>query len=153
MRRKRSTTQVDDDFRDFLRDMYPGIEQAPTQMVQMMASPQIKPDDKVESSALFHQENIEACEATEPKCPDLFHRPHNATTCIYRSRQEVDIDDAATFCNSIGNTPSSQILRLEILQDTQFLSQYFLKGLKGMCCEKYLLQPKLILLSLWLFIW
>ena len=132
MRRKRSANQVDDDFKDFLRDMYPGIEQAPTQMVQMMSSPQIQPDDKIESSALFHQEDIEACEAAEPKCPDLFYRPPNSDKCIYRSRQEVDISDTATYCNSIGNTPSSQILRLEILQDARFLSKYFLKGIKGM---------------------
>ena len=132
MRRKRSANQVNDDFKDFLRDMYPGVEQAPTQMVQMMSSPQIEPDDKVESSALFHQENIEACEAAEPQCPDLFYRPPNSDKCIYRSRQEVDISDAATYCNSIGDTLSTQILRLEILQDTRFLSQYFLKGIKGM---------------------
>ena len=131
MRRKRSTNQVVDDFEDFLRDMYPGIEQAPTQMVQMMSSPQTQPDDKIESSALFHQENIEACEAAEPKCPDLFYRPPNSNKCIYRSRQEVATSDAASYCNSIGNTLSSQILRLEILKDTQFLSQYFLKGIKG----------------------
>ena len=132
MRRKRSANQVNDDFKDFLRDMYPGVEQAPTQMVQMMSSPQIEPDDKVESSALFHQENIEACEAAEPQCPVLFYRPPNSDKCIFRSRQEVEINDAATYCDSIGNSISSQILRLEVLQDTRFLSQYFLKGIKGM---------------------
>ena len=122
---------VEEDFKDFLRDMYPGVEKAPTQMVQMMASPKIEPDDKVESSALFHNENIETCGVADSECPDSFFRPAEGAKCIHRSRQEMEISEAANYCSNLGSGSTLQLLQLELLQDTQFLSEYFLKGVKG----------------------
>ena len=59
-RRKRSTNK--DDVSSFLNDMYPGAQQVPTQLVQMLASPQIKPDDKLESTAILHNQYEKQCE-------------------------------------------------------------------------------------------
>ena len=111
--------------------MYPGVEKAPTQMVQMMASPNIEPDDKVESSALFHNENIETCGVEDSECPNSFFRPAEGAKCIHRSGHEMKITEAANYCSTVGSGTTSQLLQLEHLQDTQFLSEYFLMGVKG----------------------
>ena len=132
IRRKRSADNTEDDFKDFLRDMYPGVEQAPTQMVQMMASPQIEPDDQVESSALFHAENVNTCDSSELiECPKSFHRPNEEEKCIHRSKETMTIADALNYCWSAADGYVTRFLRLELLQDTQFLSKHLLKGIKG----------------------
>ena len=131
MRRKRSADNTEDDFKDFLRDMYPGVEQAPTQMVQMMASPQIEPDDQVESSALFHKENVDTCDSSDSKCPGSFHRPNEEAKCIHRSKETMSIADALSYCASAADGYRSRFLRLDLLQDSNFLSKHLLKGIKG----------------------
>ena len=124
-RKKRSTTN--DDFRDFLDDMYPGAQQPPTLMVQMLGSPQTSADAKIESAAIFHKENIDSCQASEPECPENFFRPYNEGKCIHDPHIKMTWNEANNYCSNVASG-NSRMLQFEVLKESMFLSRYIMKG-------------------------
>ena len=124
-RKKRSVNQ--DNVRNFLNDMYPGIQQVPTQMVQMLASPQIKPDDKLDSTALFHNQYKKSCEKSQPKCPESFFRLETNGMCIHDPRKGMIFPDSIEYCRNIENG-KAKLFRFESLQETKLLLDYIRKG-------------------------
>ena len=130
MRAKRSSNNNgdDEDFRDFLNDAYPGAQQAPTQMVQMLASPQTKPDDIVDSAAIFYKESQDTCQAIEAKCPENFFRLCEGCKCLHDPETKMTLIEGNAYCKNLGS-PNSQLFQFERIKELQLLDEYINKGL------------------------
>ena len=125
-RNKRSTNK--NDVSSFLHDMYPGANQIPTQLVQMMASPQIKPDDKLESTAVFHDQFEKQCEKLEPQCPRSSFRLEKNGICIHDPKKGMNLPDAKQYCHNL-EEGKAKLFRFENLEETKLLFQYISKGI------------------------
>ena len=124
-RKKRSIKN--DEVHNFLNDMYPGIKQVPTQLVQMLASPGIKPDDKIDSTALIHNQYKKKCEKLKPKCPKYFFRLGSNGKCIHDPRKGMTFADSKSYCSSIENG-KAKLFKFETMEETKLLFDYILKG-------------------------
>ena len=126
-RRKRSTNK--DDVTSFLNDMYPGAQQVPTQLVQMLASPQIKPDDKLESTAILHNQYEKQCEKFTPKCPESSFRLEKNGICIHDPKKGMNFEDAKDYCHNLAEG-KAKLLRFENLQETKLLFEHITRGIQ-----------------------
>ena len=107
--------------------MYPGAQQVPTQLVQMLASPQIKPDDKLESTAVLHNQYEKQCERTEPKCPESSFRLEKNGICIHDPKKGMNFFAAKKYCHNLGEG-KARLFQFENLEETKLLFQYITKG-------------------------
>ena len=124
-RKKRSITN--DDVTSFLNDMYPGVQQVPTQMVQMLATPQIKPDDKLDSMALYNKQYTKRCEKSQPKCPEEFFRLETNGICIHDPKKGMSFSDSNAYCRDIGDG-KAKLFHFENSEETRLLFDYIRKG-------------------------
>ena len=129
-REKRSSgdKNYEDDFRDFLNDAYPGAEQSPTMMVQMLASPQTKPDDILDSAAIFHKDNLETCQAIENECPESFFRLCEGCKCIHDPKAHMTLAEGNSYCKNFGAN-NAELLQFESLEELKLLDAYMKTGL------------------------
>ena len=124
-RKKRSIN--DDDLISFLNDVYPGAQQIPTQMVRMLASPEISPDNKIESTALFHKRANNRCQADVSQCPESFFQLEEDGKCIFDPKQEMTMEDAYSYMPTIDNG-NAKLFQFESLEKTKMLFEYVKSG-------------------------
>ena len=111
-----------------MNDAYPGAQQAPTQMVQMLASPQTKPDDVVDSAAIFYKESQDTCQARKTRCPENYFRLCEGCKCIHDPKTEMTLVEGNAFCKNLGPA-NSQLFQFETLRELQFVDKYIRTGL------------------------
>ena len=102
----------------FLNDKYPGSRQLPNQLVRMLGSPDVDPENKIEARAILNPEDVSDCSSpnetqkktntrkrrspTYGNCPNDFIETDHGS-CWNISTQSMTYDDALAYCNNLGN--------------------------------------------------
>ena len=137
----------------FLNDRYPGAKQLPNQLVRMLGSPDVTPDSKIESTAIYNPEDVENCEDPAPsqsmlnskgqeeagknideQCPSEF-RKISSDSCWHIPSEEMTYDEGAAYCKDKGNgtakmlklTSSDEIAELYDLRKFAGKDHFYLK--------------------------
>ena len=117
-----SDDEVQQETYKFLNDRYPGSRQLPNQLVRMLGSPDVEPDNKIESRTIMNPEDVTACsppltsnqsitnDTNQRKkrqfisvdCPGGFTQTGSGS-CWHSSKQSMTYDDAVTYCSNQGN--------------------------------------------------
>ena len=114
---------------NFLNDRYPGAKQLPNQLVRMLGSPDVKPDSKIESTAIYNPEDVENCEDPassqsmlnskgqeeggkniDEQCPSEF-RKVSSDSCWHIPSEEMTYDEGSAYCKDKGNG-TAEMLRI-----------------------------------------
>ena len=117
-----SESQVRDETYDFLNDKYPGSRQLPNQLVRMLGSPDVDPENKIQARAILNPEGTSECSTPNTTddngnirkkrntvygdCPNDF-RETGYGSCWHTSTQSMTYDEAVAYCGGQGNGGSA----------------------------------------------
>ena len=117
-----SESQVRDETYDFLNDKYPGSRQLPNQLVRMLGSPDVEPENKIQARAILNPEDAIECSTPNTTddngnarkkrntvygdCPNDF-RETGYGSCWHTSTQSMTYDEAVAYCGGQGNGGSA----------------------------------------------
>ena len=106
---------------NFLNETYPGATKTPNQLVQMMGSPSVSVESKLDSIAIINPGDHEDCTEignavdkrrkrgteemyVEEYCPDEFFKVDNTEVgqCIHISSEQMTKEKASDYCTSKG---------------------------------------------------
>ena len=113
-----SDSQVRDETYNFLNDKYPGSRQLPNQLVRMLGSPDVDPENKIQARAILNPEDASECSTPNTTndngnirkkrttvygdCPNDFIETGYGS-CWHTSTQSMTYDDAVVYCGGQGN--------------------------------------------------
>ena len=113
-----SDREIQQETYNFLHDKYPGSRQLPNQLVRMLGSPDVDPENKIEARAILNPEDVSECSSpndTQNKvttrkrrspangnCPNGFIET-DYESCWHISTQSMNYDDALAYCSNHGN--------------------------------------------------
>ena len=135
---------------NFLNDRYPGAKQLPNQLVRMLGSPDVKPDSKIESTAIYNPEDLEDCESSASSeiilssegenksmseiddiCPSGFQKT-SSESCWHIPSQEMTYEEGASYCKHKGNETAKMLTLVDSNEISYF---YHLRKFSG---KKYI---------------
>ena len=113
-----SDNEIRDETYNFLNDKYPGSRQLPNQLVRMLGSPDVDPENKIEARAILNPEDASECissnetqnsggsrkkrSSDQGPCPNGFIESGYGS-CWHISTQTMAYVDAFTYCSNQGN--------------------------------------------------
>ena len=131
---------------NFLNDRYPGAKQLPNQLVRMLGSPDVKPDSKIESTAIYNPEDVENCENPDSiqgmlnsksqeeggknideQCPYGFQKI-SSDSCWHIPSEEMTYDEGVAYCKDKGNGTAEM---LRIISSDEISELYDLRKFAG----------------------
>ena len=142
-----SEEEVQQETYNFLNDRYPGSRQLPNQLVRMLGSPDVEPDNKIESRVILNPEEVTACyspsnlnqnitnvesrrkkrELISMECPEGFAITGSGS-CWHSSTQSMTYEEAVQYCNDQGNGIGEI---LHFLDDDEITELYQMLKLQG----------------------
>ena len=158
-----SENEIRDETYNFLNDKYPGSRQLPNQLVRMLGSPDVDPENKIEAKAILNPEDDSGCSSPnttqnngnsrkkrnsgDGECPDGFIETGYGS-CWHTSPQTMTYDDSVTYCGNQGNGAGEV---LWFLHDNEINKLYELlkpTGIMNVCWKVYIINHKCILTNL-----
>ena len=129
-----SGDELEDGWRNFLTETYPGSLESPTEMIKMLGSPNLAPDKSIDAKSILHPEDESSCPQrliteTLKTCPDGFHMiSNNSDTDIPKpcwhfvsELNLMDFEIAANYCQTLRNNGSSQLFNFLDRRDYDIL--------------------------------